>query len=108
MSAVNVVSAVGSASKSATVAESALNLLQAQMVRYQTQNSVPPGSVDFKALQYAINAGDIVSAQAALARLHRDSQPTAAQPAPKAEISIPPPSQNEDDGVHGVTIDATA
>ena len=114
MSAGNVVSAVGGVT-SATVAEQTLNLLQAQMLRYQQLTGAPPGSVDFKALQYAIDTGNVVSAQAALARLHRDSQPaaaatattTSAAPAP-SPISVPSTSPNEDDGVHGVTIDTTA
>jgi hypothetical protein len=107
MSAGNVVSAVGGVT-SGSVAEQTLNLLQAQMVRYQTLNGVPPGSVDFKALQHAIDTGDVVSAQAALARLYRDSQSAAPPSQSASPISVPTPSQNEDDGVHGVTIDTTA
>jgi len=117
MNTVNEVTGATSASAAASLNEQAINLLQAQMMRFQTDSGAPPGSVDFKALQYAIDTGNIVSAQAALARLHRDNQapaPAATTPTPSAPRA-PVPTANsesaaapEDLGTDGSSINAVA
>ena len=117
MNTVSGVSGATSGAAATSLTEQAINMLQAQMLRYQAETGAPPGSVDFKALQYAIDTGNIVGAQAALARLHRDSQaPAAATPTPQpsappppiAPTSSPSVSASQDVGTDGSSIDATA
>jgi hypothetical protein len=82
------------------------------MLRYVNDSGAPPGSVDFKALQNAINSGNIIGAQAALARLHRDNQAVSTSPQPPTQAAAPttPASANStsDESIQSGSIDVTA
>jgi hypothetical protein len=79
--------------------------LEAQMLQYaQNANDSARGSVDFKALQYAIQTNNFVSAQTALARLHRDTQPVT----PPATSIVPPESASTPAPADPLSIDITA
>jgi hypothetical protein len=61
---------------SSAVSQQTIDALQLQMARY-TQSAIgqdSPARADYKALQAAIQSGKVTDAQAALARLQRDSQ----------------------------------
>jgi predicted negative regulator of RcsB-dependent stress response len=79
------------------VSQQTIASLQAQMLRYAQpangQNS--QASADYKALQTAVQSGNVSDAQAALARLKRDSQ--AGNPASNAG-STPPATTSAVDG----------
>jgi hypothetical protein len=91
-------------SVSSAVSQQTIALLQSQMMRYsQTANGQnSQASADYKALQSAIKSGNVSDAQAALARLQRDSQtanPTAATPASTSPTaSSPVDSDGDHDG----------
>ncbi|MGA2555692.1 MAG: hypothetical protein ABSG04_05405 [Verrucomicrobiota bacterium] len=82
-------------SVSSTANQQVIAALQAQMARYsQAANSQnTQASADYKALQAAIKSGDVSTAEAALARLQRDSRTTnsaAAKPAPASATANSP------------------
>jgi hypothetical protein len=64
------ISSVGSLSASEQI-----ELLREQMLRYtQFAQANPPGSTDYRALEYAISTQNVSDAQAALERLQLDSE----------------------------------
>jgi len=82
-------------SVSSSVSQQTIAALQAQMARYSQaangRNS--QASSDYKALQSAIQSGNVSAAQSALARLQRDSRttnPAAPTPAPAAPAAHSP------------------
>ena len=91
-------------SVSSAVSQQTIAALQVQMLRYtQTasgQNS--QASADYKALQAAIQSGNVSDAQVALARLQRDSRstnPAAATPAgTSATANSPLDGDGDQDG----------
>ena len=109
------ISAVGSTATSPALTDQAMTMLQAQMVQFVSASGIPPGSVDFKAFQYAVDTGNLVSAQAALTRLRRDNQPEAAasaaqQNGPTQASEQPAVSEAEptDSSGGGNSLDTTA
>ena len=108
-------------SVTAAVSQQTMAALQAQMARYsQTANGQnSQASADYKALQTAVKAGNVTAAQAALARLQRDSQAGksgAGQPASSSSTANSPvDSDGDQDGSGGAaksgnasSIDVTA
>jgi hypothetical protein len=91
-------SSVSSATGVAAVIEKqTLAALRAQLERYSQSalGQFSSASADYKALQYAIESGNISAAQAALARLQRDSDSAAANLAPApTETTAPDPGES--------------
>ena len=116
MNSVNSIDAGGSTAASSALTDQALTMLQAQIVQYMSASGIPPSSVDYKAFQYAVDTGNLVSAQAALTRLRRDNLPEAAtaaaqQNAPAQTSGQPAVSEaapTDSSGGDGNSLDATA
>jgi len=101
MNTISAVSSSVASSVASAVSQQTIAALQAQLAHYtQTgsgQNSQT--SADYKALQNAIQSGNVSDAQTALARLQRDSTP----PRPNAQASTPASAVNapiDSDGDH--------
>ena len=97
---------VTTAPKSVAVTQETLALVQTQMYRYVLaalgKNS--PATEDYKALQYAVQTGNLSDAQSALARLNRDSNIAASAALPPVTIA---PAQTGGEQV-GTKIDLKA
>jgi hypothetical protein len=70
------ISSIASAASTAAVSQVTIISLQAQLARYTPAANAEgaPASTDYKALQSAINSGDLAAGQAALDRLQRDNR----------------------------------
>jgi hypothetical protein len=100
MTPISGVSASATTAVSAAVSQQSIASLQAQMVRYApaagSQNS--RASADYKALQQAIQSNNVSDAQAALARLQRDSQTATHGTTTQSPASTPVDSDGDHNG----------
>ena len=103
--------ASGSASSQPTIAS-----LQSQLQLYsQYENGTGAATEDYKALQFAIQSNNISNAQAALARLKRDSEGSGTPPSATANATVSTDNDGGSSespaatpGVSGNSIDTTA
>jgi hypothetical protein len=96
------VASISAISGSGSAPEETILELQAQLLRYsQLANTLSlTASADYKALQNAVNAGNVAEAEVAYALLQRDSKPAESTSATKPE---PPPAPQKAGSADNVT-----
>jgi hypothetical protein len=102
--------------QSSIPSQPSLTSLKSQLSLYQQYaNASGPAANDYKALQLAIQTNNIADAQAALARLRRDSQSSGQPASSTSNASAPVDTDGDHDGsssgvsgVKGNTLNTTA